>query len=591
MGFLLETPVDYNNPCISSSSSIYTIKLTATPVSDTCLLLDKEHNQHIDMKDTFLTPSYPCLLPRLPLILPSYSFLNIYTYKHKYTYQALELFYKYKGIYSSINNKDDYYNYIYEILPKKTLSPSPNESIVKYINAINSMSIKQHINKSILFPLLTLVPPILNVDQTPPPPLTPSSTYTIPSSPFPRLRNCDLPVGIRNLGNTCYMNSFIQLLSNSGYIDGLLHIPTEEQPSVGQDKTPVCYVSPHVNDALSVTNSIGTNIYNSDTIIAVPHSKSSAASIPISVFPQPPKLIVPEPLLAPLGMCASPSISRVPSADIPIMPSMTPNVPSLVLPPPALPPTPSTLRAIQELICDLRYGSYHVGIFSKLIDTLTDFEGNKMDKNTQFDLSEFCNVLFDKIEKEGGNEWLENMFYGNMCSCTRSLKCSHVSLHNEPFTMLTVNINKANSVEQALPQTVDIDELLGDNQWKCEECNKKVNGRRHIVIDNTKPLLMISINRIQFDYNTMARTKINSYCSFPMILNVFPYTYTGLIGKKYNTAGQLVHDSLWDVKDNENPHINEEDCYYELIGILVHNGTADSGHYYYFGKSDNHMNK
>ncbi|KAK8800642.1 hypothetical protein WA158_006960 [Blastocystis sp. Blastoise] len=247
------------------------------------------------------------------------------------------------------------------------------------------MSIEQYINKSILFPLLTLVPPILNADHTPPP-LIPSSTYTIPSFPFPRLRNCDLPMGIHNLGNTCYMNSFIQLLSNSGYIDGLLHIPTEGivikrndkdiytdihvcvknnpftternnlritsiphggQPIVSQDKTPVCCVSLHVNDALSVTNSIGTNIYNPDTINAVPHSKSSSASIPVSVFPQPPKLIVPEPLLAPLGMCASPSISRVPSIDIPIMPSMTSNDHSLVLPPPKLSPTPSSLRAIQ----------------------------------------------------------------------------------------------------------------------------------------------------------------------------------------------------------------------------------------------------
>ncbi|KAK8800589.1 hypothetical protein WA158_006907 [Blastocystis sp. Blastoise] len=72
------------------------------------------------------------------------------------------------------------------------------------------------------------------------------------------------------------LNSFIQLLSNSGYIDGLLYIPTEGivikrndkdiytdiHPIVGQDKTPVCCVSLHVNDALSGTNSIGTNIYN-----------------------------------------------------------------------------------------------------------------------------------------------------------------------------------------------------------------------------------------------------------------------------------------------------------------------------------------
>ncbi|KAK8802067.1 hypothetical protein WA158_006462 [Blastocystis sp. Blastoise] len=96
-----------------------------------------------DLNYTFLTPSHPYLLPHIPLILPSYSFLNIYTHKHKYTYQALELFYKYKGIYSSIvmyfpyNNKDDYYNYIYEMLREKSLSPSPNEPIVKYINRIN----------------------------------------------------------------------------------------------------------------------------------------------------------------------------------------------------------------------------------------------------------------------------------------------------------------------------------------------------------------------------------------------------------------------------------------------------------------------
>lgn len=66
----------------------------------------------------------------------------------------------------------------------------------------------------------------------------------------------------------------------------------------------------------------------------------------------------------------------------------------------------------------------------------------------------------------------------------------------------------------------------------------------------------------------MKRTKVNDYCEFPMTLNMAPYTLEGLAEKEKSKLPQS--------QTLQDPSYYE----YELAGILVHTGTADSGHYY-----------
>lgn len=68
----------------------------------------------------------------------------------------------------------------------------------------------------------------------------------------------------------------------------------------------------------------------------------------------------------------------------------------------------------------------------------------------------------------------------------------------------------------------------------------------------------------------MVRVKVNDYYEFPHQLDMKPYTQEFLAAKE---------------KEREFVSSLPDDYYnFELIGIVVHMGTADSGHYYSFIK-------
>jgi ubiquitin C-terminal hydrolase len=67
--------------------------------------------------------------------------------------------------------------------------------------------------------------------------------------------------------------------------------------------------------------------------------------------------------------------------------------------------------------------------------------------------------------------------------------------------------------------------------------------------------LTLSLNRFEFDYDTMARKKVNDKFAYPLELNLADYL---------------------DAEAIEEP----ENTHYELKAILIHSGGAFGGHYH-----------
>ena len=77
--------------------------------------------------------------------------------------------------------------------------------------------------------------------------------------------------------------------------------------------------------------------------------------------------------------------------------------------------------------------------------------------------------------------------------------------------------------------------------------------------------LIITLKRFEYDMNFSNRFKVNDYIEFPMFLNLRP----------------------WSTKKDE--QISDESYYeYELVGVVVHSGMAEAGHYYSFIKERTH---
>ena len=69
---------------------------------------------------------------------------------------------------------------------------------------------------------------------------------------------------------------------------------------------------------------------------------------------------------------------------------------------------------------------------------------------------------------------------------------------------------------------------------------------------------MFHLKRFDFNLRTLQRSKINDHFSFPPTIDMRPYTIEHLSDPSTDAAEDL----------------------FELVGVLVHSGTAESGHYY-----------
>lgn len=73
--------------------------------------------------------------------------------------------------------------------------------------------------------------------------------------------------------------------------------------------------------------------------------------------------------------------------------------------------------------------------------------------------------------------------------------------------------------------------------------------------------------RYTFNMVTMMKEKVNTHFSFPLRLDMTPYTEDFLMGKGERKDGEPTASESYE---------------YDLIGVTVHTGTADGGHYYSF---------
>eukprot|EP01103_Thecamoeba_quadrilineata_P011019 TRINITY_DN2539_c0_g1_i2.p1 TRINITY_DN2539_c0_g1~~TRINITY_DN2539_c0_g1_i2.p1 ORF type:complete len:2405 (-),score=378.30 TRINITY_DN2539_c0_g1_i2:956-7465(-) len=203
--------------------------------------------------------------------------------------------------------------------------------------------------------------------------------------------------------------------------------------------------------------------------------------------------------------------------------------------------------------------------------------GQPMNPSVQMDADEFFNILFDKLEnilkitKQEG--MLKQFFGGTITNQIISKECSHVSEREENFYTLSLEIKNKKNIEESLDLYVEGDMLEGDNKYFCGQCSRKVDALKRCCIKTLPNVLIIHMKRFEFDLEIMKRIKVNDACEFPHVLNMEPYTKEGLAVREdpSRANGQVEH---------------HPSSYYEysLSGVLVHTGTADSGHYYSFIK-------
>eukprot|EP00172_Hildenbrandia_rubra_P004125 Plantae.Rhodophyta-Hildenbrandia_rubra.ctg7746.p1 GENE.Plantae.Rhodophyta-Hildenbrandia_rubra.ctg7746~~Plantae.Rhodophyta-Hildenbrandia_rubra.ctg7746.p1 ORF type:complete len:1836 (-),score=189.07 Plantae.Rhodophyta-Hildenbrandia_rubra.ctg7746:9371-14368(-) len=199
-----------------------------------------------------------------------------------------------------------------------------------------------------------------------------------------------------------------------------------------------------------------------------------------------------------------------------------------------------------------------------------DYDNRPMNTAMQMDVDKFLNMLFDKLERavRGGPEAhiLEDSFCGTLVNQVICQEVEYKSERQEKFFVLSLEVKNKKSVEESLNFYVQGEILDGDNKYYCEPFKRKVAAVKRTCLGSLPQNLILHLKRFEFDYDLMRKVKVNQKCEFPYQLDLYPYTKEALDGKE-------------EARNSTDP---PPQYLYNLVGILVHIGTADSGHYYSF---------
>ncbi|KAK4237057.1 hypothetical protein C8A03DRAFT_16355 [Achaetomium macrosporum] len=224
--------------------------------------------------------------------------------------------------------------------------------------------------------------------------------------------------------------------------------------------------------------------------------------------------------------------------------------------------TQSLLFETQKLFAFLQDSVRHFISPEECVASIKTYEDTQIDVVVQMDVDEFYNLLFDRWEGQfltnGEKNRFRSFYGGQLVQQVRSQECEHVSERLEPFSAIQCDIKGKSSLQESLQAYVDGEIMEGDNKYKCSTCDRHVDAVKRACLKDIPDNLIFHLKRFDFNLRTMQRSKINDYFAFPEKIDMRPYTIDHL----------------------SNPGEDQSEDIFELVGILVHTGTAESGHYY-----------
>ena len=197
-----------------------------------------------------------------------------------------------------------------------------------------------------------------------------------------------------------------------------------------------------------------------------------------------------------------------------------------------------------------------------LVDTIRTYDNEAIDVTIQMDVDEFYNLLFDRWEAQivgaEDRKQFRTFYGGQLVQQIKSKECPHISERFEPFSAIQCDIKGKSCLEESLQAYVEGEIMQGDNKYSCTSCGRHVDAVKRACLKDVPDNLIFHLKRFDFDMVTMTRNKINDEFQFPEVIDMSPFNV----------------ESLSDSETNPPPDT------FQLVGVLVHSGTAESGHYY-----------
>lgn len=226
----------------------------------------------------------------------------------------------------------------------------------------------------------------------------------------------------------------------------------------------------------------------------------------------------------------------------------------------------------QKLLYETRkLFAYMQETFLKAVDTqsIADsiyFDGSLIDVTVQMDVDEFYNLLFDRWEsqivEENDKKRFREFYGGQIVQQIKSRECSHISERLEPFFAVQCDITGKSTLKESLDAYVAGEVMEGDNKYSCTSCGSYVEAVKRACLKDIPDNLIFHLKRFDYDLMSGNRSKVNNRFEFPTEIDMAEYH----------------------VENLANPRRSAQPDLFELVGVLVHTGTSESGHYYSYIK-------
>ncbi|GET01345.1 ubiquitin carboxyl-terminal hydrolase 38 [Rhizophagus clarus] len=229
---------------------------------------------------------------------------------------------------------------------------------------------------------------------------------------------------------------------------------------------------------------------------------------------------------------------------------------------------------------------------SALLKTLPEW----LNDGRQQDCHEFLKILFSRIEEESENfkksksEEISTTcgdttdipicpFGGKLENTIKCLTCGNKSKTEEEFhdLSLSLKVDSYNlSFSDLLSEFLSDENLKGDNQYYCDECEGLRDALKLTRIIIPPRYLILSLNRFEYNVEYGRRIKIMTHVPIQDSLSVIQvYDNDESINGQVNSK----------VNGIINGNVNE--VQYDLSAIVIHSGSsAEYGHYYTYAKDE-----
>ncbi|XP_072539370.1 ubiquitin carboxyl-terminal hydrolase 40 isoform X2 [Salminus brasiliensis] len=195
---------------------------------------------------------------------------------------------------------------------------------------------------------------------------------------------------------------------------------------------------------------------------------------------------------------------------------------------------------------------------------LTDsFGWTNHEEMSQQDVQELNRILFSALESSligtSGSSLIQQLYHGTLVNQITCKECSNVSERQEDFLDLTVCVRGMSGLEEALwSMFVEEEVFEGNNLYRCSCCERLVCATKAAKLRKLPPFLTVSLLRFSFDFEKCERYKETSRYSFPLSINLQPYS--------------------------EQSDLPDSEFHYELFSVIIHKGGCYGGHYHVYIK-------